>query len=203
MTNKIKLSIMKKEWTIEQIRDFVKKDYQSVSARMTKCMLYYYDEFLPVREPDAPDAPDESPSGETLEAVEFAEWVAKYYYPEFNSINGFRYMWTKRSQSGGNVYSGEQLYNLFLQQTGKPSVVVHEIITSPADYDRILEGKNKEIVVIAEQLEGAITDYNYWRQRCEAAEAFIEFSPIEPDINGLQIAAHKRWLELKSKSLTP
>lgn len=35
---------MNNEWTIEQIREFVKKDYQSVSARMVKCLLAYFDE---------------------------------------------------------------------------------------------------------------------------------------------------------------
>ena len=35
---------MKNEWTIDQIREFVKKDYQSVSARMVKCLLAYFDD---------------------------------------------------------------------------------------------------------------------------------------------------------------
>lgn len=36
---------MKKEyWTIKEIREFVEKGYQSVAARMTKCLLEYYDE---------------------------------------------------------------------------------------------------------------------------------------------------------------
>lgn len=34
---------MAKEWTIDQIRDFVKKDYQSVSARIVKCLLEHHD----------------------------------------------------------------------------------------------------------------------------------------------------------------
>lgn len=34
---------MKKQWTIDQIREFVKNDFQSVAARMTKEMLAYYD----------------------------------------------------------------------------------------------------------------------------------------------------------------
>ncbi len=35
---------MDKEFTIQKIRAFVKKDYQSVSARMVKSLLAHYDE---------------------------------------------------------------------------------------------------------------------------------------------------------------
>lgn len=34
---------MKTEFSLPQIRDFVKKDYPSVSARMTKSLLSHYD----------------------------------------------------------------------------------------------------------------------------------------------------------------
>ena len=34
---------MKPEFTIEQIREFVKKDYPSISARMTKSLLLHFD----------------------------------------------------------------------------------------------------------------------------------------------------------------
>lgn len=39
---------------------------------------------------------------------------------------------------------------------------------------------------------------DYWKQRCEAAEKFIEESPCDPDITTAQIAAHKTWQQLKS-----
>ena len=37
---------MKPEFSIEQIRDFVKKDYQSVSARFVKACLNHYDNLV-------------------------------------------------------------------------------------------------------------------------------------------------------------
>jgi len=39
----------------------------------------------------------------------------------------------------------------------------------------------------------------YWRQRCKAAEKYIEESPCDPDIHSRQIEAHKKWQEKKSK----
>lgn len=42
---------MKKEWTLEEIRDFDKKQFQSVSARIVRCLLAYYDEYKKLHPP--------------------------------------------------------------------------------------------------------------------------------------------------------
>lgn len=54
-----------------------------------------------------------------------------------------------------------------------------------------------EVVKAIKEIE---QERDYWKQRCEAAESFIEFSPGDPDITGLQINAHKKWLALKQHS---
>jgi hypothetical protein len=36
--------------------------------------------------------------------------------------------------------------------------------------------------------------YNYWKERCLAAEKFIDLSPCDPDIQGGQLEAHSEWI---------
>jgi hypothetical protein len=45
----------------------------------------------------------------------------------------------------------------------------------------------------------ATSSENYWKQRCEAAERFINESPCDPDITKAQIYAHEVWQKLKNK----
>ena len=41
--------------------------------------------------------------------------------------------------------------------------------------------------------------YNYWKERCLAAEKFIDLSPCDPDIHGDQWIAHNEWIKLINK----
>ena len=44
--------------------------------------------------------------------------------------------------------------------------------------------------------------YNYWKERCLAAEKFIDLSPCDPDIYPDQLIAHNEWIELVNKEIT-
>ena len=41
--------------------------------------------------------------------------------------------------------------------------------------------------------------YNYWKERCLAAEKFIDLSPCDPDIYDDQLIAHGEWVAIKNK----
>ena len=41
--------------------------------------------------------------------------------------------------------------------------------------------------------------YNYWKERCLAAEKFIDLSPCDPDIYDDQLIAHGEWIKLINK----
>ena len=41
--------------------------------------------------------------------------------------------------------------------------------------------------------------YNYWKERCLAAEKFIDLSPCDPDIYDDQLIAHNEWVAIKNK----
>jgi hypothetical protein len=44
--------------------------------------------------------------------------------------------------------------------------------------------------------------YDYWKERCLAAEKFIDLSPCDPDIYDDQLIAHGEWVELVNKQIT-
>jgi hypothetical protein len=44
--------------------------------------------------------------------------------------------------------------------------------------------------------------YDYWKERCLAAEKFIDLSPCDPDIYPDQLIAHNAWIELVGKEIT-
>lgn len=64
------------------------------------------------------------------------------------------------------------------------------------------EGWNKEPIqgeyakIVQPEIE---EPYNYWKERCLAAEKFIDLSPCDPDIHGDQWMAHNEWEKIKSK----
>jgi hypothetical protein len=41
-----------------------------------------------------------------------------------------------------------------------------------------------------------LSDVDYWKQRCLAAEKFIKESPCDPDIHEDQIIAYKQWQDI-------
>jgi hypothetical protein len=41
--------------------------------------------------------------------------------------------------------------------------------------------------------------YDYWKERCLAAEKFIDLSPCDPDIYDDQLIAHGEWVAIKNK----
>jgi hypothetical protein len=41
--------------------------------------------------------------------------------------------------------------------------------------------------------------YNYWKERCLAAEKFIDLSPCDPDIYPDQLIAYGEWETIKKK----
>jgi len=41
--------------------------------------------------------------------------------------------------------------------------------------------------------------YNYWKERCLAAEKFIDLTPCDPDIYDDQLIAHGEWIKLINK----
>jgi hypothetical protein len=41
--------------------------------------------------------------------------------------------------------------------------------------------------------------YDYWKERCLAAEKFIDLSPCDPDIYDDQLIAHNEWVTIKNK----
>lgn len=41
--------------------------------------------------------------------------------------------------------------------------------------------------------------YNYWKERCLAAEKFINLSPCDPDVYPDQLIAYGEWESIKSK----
>ena len=42
-------------------------------------------------------------------------------------------------------------------------------------------------------------EYNYWKERCLAAEKFIDLTPCDPDIYDDQLIAHNEWVAIKNK----
>lgn len=65
------------------------------------------------------------------------------------------------------------------------------------------EGWNKEYIqgeyakIIPEVKEEE--PYDYWKERCLAAEKFIELSPCDHDIYDDQLTAHYEWETIKKK----
>ena len=60
----------------------------------------------------------------------------------------------------------------------------------------------KEYNQAVEQLQRAAAS-DYWKERCEAAEAYIETDFADPDITPKRLAAYNHWLEIKSRVLIP
>jgi hypothetical protein len=46
-----------------------------------------------------------------------------------------------------------------------------------------------------------VEPYNYWKERCLAAEKFIDLSPCDPDIHGDQWIVRNEWIKLINKQI--
>lgn len=60
------------------------------------------------------------------------------------------------------------------------------------DFD--MEGIVEYAEIIPEAKE--VEPYDYWKERCLAAEKFIDLSPCDPDIHGDQLDAHSEWISI-------
>ena len=56
----------------------------------------------------------------------------------------------------------------------------------------------KEYAKIIPEVKGD-EPYNYWKERCLAAEKFIDLSPCDPDIHGDQWIVYNEWIKIKNK----
>jgi len=77
------------------------------------------------------------------------------------------------------------------------SEVSFEIIEQWEVGDHDMEGMVEYAKIVSE--EKVEEPYNYWKERCLAAEKFIDLSPCDPDIHGDQWIAHNEWEKIKSK----
>lgn len=48
-------------------------------------------------------------------------------------------------------------------------------------------------------LDGIVAFGKYWKERCLAAEEYIDESPCDPDITKKQIIAHDYWQMIKKQ----
>ena len=91
----------------------------------------------------------------------------------------------------------DKLYNL---QKGSQKVTVTSVTpltdAQKAEFIKIVGGSTGKQIVLEEKVE---EPYNYWKERCLAAEKFIDLSPCDPDIHGDQWIAHNEWEKIKSK----
>ena len=88
---------------------------------------------------------DKPESSEASDAVEFAEWVAKNYVPDFSVINSFKYQWTKRN-GGGIVYSGNELYKRFKENNVASQTSTSEpVVSLPCTSSNSIEQYRKAI----------------------------------------------------------
>jgi hypothetical protein len=60
-----------------------------------------------------------------------------------------------------------------------------------------MEGMVEYAKIVPEVVEEE--PYDYWKERCLAAEKFIDLSPCDPDIYDDQLIAHNEWVVIKNK----
>ena len=80
------------------------------------------------------------------------------------------------------------------------SEVSFEIIEQWEVGDFDMEGMVEYAKIVPEVKEEE--PYNYWKERCLAAEKFIDLSPCDPDIYPDQLIAYNEWIELVNKQIT-
>jgi hypothetical protein len=73
------------------------------------------------------------------------------------------------------------------------SEVSFEIIEQWEVGDFDMEGMVEYAKIVPEVKEEE--PYNYWKERCLAAEKFINLSPCDPDIYPDQLIAHNEWIK--------
>jgi hypothetical protein len=66
------------------------------------------------------------------------------------------------------------------------------------DFDMESMVEYAEIILEVKEKE----PYDYWKERCLAAEKFIKLSPCEPGIYDYQLVAYNEWIELVNKEIT-
>jgi hypothetical protein len=77
------------------------------------------------------------------------------------------------------------------------SEVSFEIIEQWEVGDFDMEGMVEYAKIVPEVKEEE--PYNYWKERCLAAEKFIDLSPCDPDIYPDQLIAYGEWETIKKK----
>jgi hypothetical protein len=89
--------------------------------------------------------------------------------------------------------------------------------TFPKDRSKFIDGCNVEFKIVEQwevgnfDMEGMVEyaeivpevkveePYDYWKERCLAAEKFIDLSPCDLDIYDDQLIAHGEWVTIKNK----
>jgi len=77
------------------------------------------------------------------------------------------------------------------------SEVSFEIVEQWEVGDFDMEGMVEYAKIVPEVKE--VEPYNYWKERCLAAEKFIDLTPCDPDIYDDQLIAHGEWIKLINK----
>jgi hypothetical protein len=79
------------------------------------------------------------------------------------------------------------------------SEVSFEIIEQWEVGDFDMEGMVEYAKIVPEVKEEE--PYDYWKERCLAAEKFIDLSPCDPDIHGDQWMVYNEWNKIKNKQI--
>jgi hypothetical protein len=80
------------------------------------------------------------------------------------------------------------------------SEVNFEIIEQWEVGDFDMEGMVEYAKIVPEVKEEE--PYNYWKERCLAAEKFIDLTPCDHDIYPDQLISYNEWIELVNKQIT-
>lgn len=87
----------------------------------------------------------------------------------------------------------------FLEKYGINNNTMANNIDSIQDLTNLMEEYAKQEITkfknlgIADVSGSLLSDTEYWKQRCQLAEKYIEESPCDPDITSSQIEAHYKY----------
>lgn len=107
-------------------------------------------------------------------------WVVEYLLPGPPFVGELPILMNENSES---LVSGDEVSFKVVEQWGV------------GDFDMELMVNYAEIISEEKQEE----PYDYWKERCLAAEKFIDLSPCDPDIYDDQLIAHGEWIKLVNK----
>lgn len=110
-------------------------------------------------------------------------WVVEYLLPGPPFVGELPILMDENCES---LVSGDEVSFKVVEQWGV------------GDFDMELMVNYAEIISEEKQEE----PYDYWKERCLAAEKFIDLSPCDPDIYDDQLIAHNEWVRLVSKQIT-